>query len=297
MTAALGVSVPGEARSTCEACPTCAPHGPFHVDVRCCGHVPAQPNFVVGGVLGDPDAPGRDALRARVAARHGVTPLGLGPTPTEAAAIAAVPFGSDPALACPYLDRGRCGVWRHREAVCATWFCRVDRGEVGQRAQLELRALLQAIERALSRKLARDLGARPEGRGPSAWGGWAGREEAYFLACAARASAMSWPEVRRVVGMEATVRLRALQPALAARLDPALPRGPLWRADRVRERLADGRVRVRTWSVWDPAVLTAEEDEALDAQDGLAAADRLATIGVERLRELVDHGVLVERVV
>jgi hypothetical protein len=105
-------------------------------------------------------AQSRALLRQRIAARVGVTPLGVGPAPlytalfegSGAAQATASVFGRAPLLRCPhYLERegGLCGMWRHREAQCATWFCRFERGALGKLFWSVLGNLLHAVETSL----------------------------------------------------------------------------------------------------------------------------------------------------
>src|SRR5262249_5034160 len=141
-------------------------------------------------------------------------------------------------LRCPYFleDGGRCGLWRHRNSICTTWFCKHVRGKAGMRFWIgRVKPLLEVIEAdlrvwcALEAGLGEDaLAALTEtaawnhaNEGLNAdtmtgrvdakayarmWGDWAGREEAFYLAAAERVAALSWDELLGVCGP----RVRAL---------------------------------------------------------------------------------------
>jgi hypothetical protein len=159
--------LPPEPEATCERCAMLPADGRrateglyFHPEVKCCTYVPALPNFLVGRILADDDpalAAGRASVERRIDARAGVSPVGLEPPPVHALLYRASgeqAFGRSRALRCPhYLESagGACGIWRHRNGVCSTWFCKHGRGATGQRFWHGLDQLLALIERELAR--------------------------------------------------------------------------------------------------------------------------------------------------
>src|SRR5690606_27951837 len=120
--------------------------------------------------------------------------------------LAAERFGRDPDLHCPYYLQeagGLCGVWRHRNGICATWYCKHDRGARGQRFWQALEVLLTVIERELGHWCAVTiLDHHTPATGPreSAWDHWLGREADYFRHAAALVEPLTWPEVQAIVG-------------------------------------------------------------------------------------------------
>ena len=74
------------------------------------------------------------AMVSGIAPVVGVTPLGLARPPVQHLLYRhgrERGFGQSVALLCPHYlgDSGGCGIWRHRNGVCATWFCKHTRGE------------------------------------------------------------------------------------------------------------------------------------------------------------------------
>src|SRR5262245_36081364 len=74
--------VPRETEATCDNCAMLVEGGVaagFNTDTKCCTFLPELHNFLVGAILADDDpafATGRASVRARVARRVAVTPLG-----------------------------------------------------------------------------------------------------------------------------------------------------------------------------------------------------------------------------
>jgi hypothetical protein len=310
-----------EPLATCESCAMCAspaaePAAPaFHFDphVKCCGFLPELPNFVVGRILDDPDpalARGRESVARRIAAADGVDPLGLRRSARWAQRrdACAQPFGRNLELRCPhFVEQGaRCGIWPHREAVCATWFCKHERAALSRQAWRCVRELLEAIERDLAHWCARELGARvaapkqpPSATPRPCWGPWRGRELAFFAECARLVGPLR--------GAELLSRCRPELPASAQRARDALRRtrgfrlpGRLRAAACQVEPCAPDAVLVWTDSPYDPLRLPRALADALERFDGRPLGQVLAELARERgvrlrtrdLRELVDAGVL-----
>ena len=171
------------------------PGKPFRAELKCCGFVPELPNFQVGALL---DVP---SVRARIAAGVRVGPLGLGRSLSYAARSAESAFGRDLALACPHLVDGGCSIWLHREAVCATWFCKIEGGEAGKALWLELRRTLQSLEAVLAAHLAASLDFAALG------------PEGFYALCAEQARGIEWNDLKSLGGFELRHRLRELRAA------------------------------------------------------------------------------------
>jgi hypothetical protein len=146
ITELLGGTLPRESRAMCDDCamrPRAGRQaGPqstfFDPIVKCCTYVSTLYNFLVGSILANIDTAaqsGRATVQKRIGEAVGVTPLGLAPPPVHSLLYrsSADAFGRRRALRCPhYIEEcGRCGIWRNRNAICSTWFCKHVRGEVG----------------------------------------------------------------------------------------------------------------------------------------------------------------------
>lgn len=318
----LPAPLPRETRATCGSCVLCPgggaePEEAFAVETKCCTFVPSLPNFLVGRALDDPElGEGRRSLEARIAAREDVSPLGLGVTDDEQQRYrtlkAAGLFGKPGAgLRCPHYverDGGLCGLWRHRPAVCATWFCRHERGRVGRDFWQALRRLLAKAEDALAvwgvvqaGLVTSDL--FPEDRPVDldrAWGAWRGREAEFYKSCAARTAGLEWPEVLRIGGAPLEALAVLAIDAFRTLLDGKLPARVT--AGDYRAASTPGRLRLRGYSPGDwidlpPGfldVLLHLEEEPTEQ-----AAARIARSGIPDaeplLRRLLDLGILEAR--
>ncbi len=313
-----------EPRATCSDCAMCDKSGDagvakaepgagfFRPDIKCCSYHPTLPNYLVGAALADPSAAGeegRSRLRAKIAARVGVTMTWLAAPRKYLVLYDAAresSFGRSDALLCPYYERatGGCTVWPFRESVCATFFCKHAAGATGQAFWQALKRYLAHIEVALARyaatsirgtppppelprmKLTRDdLEGRPPGPADYAalWGDWVGREELLYVECAKLVAALDKDERTRVLGDDAgrelyatlTARHEALtRPKLAPRLvlNKDLRRVP-----------APGGMKVTTYSGYDPLFLTQDLYDAL----ALITADETTAEALARLAR--DH--------
>jgi Fe-S-cluster containining protein len=206
----------------------------FASDLRCCTYHPHLPAHLVGGILKSGE--GAERIRARIAARVGVTPVGVGPPPAYAALPrTADSFGRDPALRCPFLDEKgeRCSIWRHRGVACAAFHCKYDRGALGAGWWGLVVVAFDAIDRALARWVLERTGLDvaacdellhhpgDEERDRRAWGVRRGAEEAHFLEAAALVEALDWDAIARIGGPPLAGLPDAMRGALA-RMD-AIP--------------------------------------------------------------------------
>jgi Fe-S-cluster containining protein len=233
-----------ETRATCDDCEMCdkgtmPPEAAaiyFLRDTKCCTYHPALPNYLVGSILRDrsPDmADGQRRIRERIASRIGVGPLRLAPSAKylllyRASSVNA--FGRSASLRCPYLtDDARCSIWRHRESICSTFFCKFEGGQPSVLFWRALKEYLSYVEIALSRWAVRTVAKdvvpftseeteltleELEDRPPTddvyakAWGSWLGREEELYLACESRVRNLSPAQFASIVDDTATGRER-----------------------------------------------------------------------------------------
>lgn len=300
--ALCGGPLPTERRATCADCVMCGPDvvGDNHFDPRskCCTYVPRIPNFMLGRVLADGSIPdGRETVLARLAMGEGISPLGLEVSAVDQAAYDAVVdadgFGRSAALRCPhYLPDGRCGVWRHRNGICSTWFCRHESGAHGQRFWEAVQLMFTELERAVGYWIARRL-RWPEGV-PDAfeadkklyagdWGPWADDQPGFYAACAETFATLDWAQVRRIGDGRFDRLCEDVQACYAALRGP-LPNRLFVAEDLERHPRADTHlVDLLAYSATDPLTVSAQVSAALDAFDGRRVSRVIAALQAEGL--------------
>lgn len=338
---AIGTELPAETRATCDHCAMLPdgdsgpiPPEPIFTRARCCTYHPSLHNFLVGLILADasPEAAvGRDRVRAAIRERRGATPLGLRPDAAWSLRYDAASrhdrFGRADELACPYLsDDDRCSIWRHRNAVCATWFCKYVDGHFGMELWTPLRGLLMVAEEKLALHclvtLAPDATAidelwvgtrkaRPPAPATGAdgridaglarrlWGPWFGREEELYLACGELVAAMDWANIRAVCGPD-LARAEILAREAVARAAAPRRTETLYAIRIEHHPLENGRVSLRSPLVpYDPVRVSPEIAGALHEFDGRPTAEvlpLLARRGIDLdealIGRLMRHGVL-----
>ena len=336
--------IPRESRATCDDCAMCA-HGEeepgpqtdyFDPVIKCCSYVPVLHNFLAGRILSDEDPaaePGRLTVQKRIEERVAVTPLGLGHPPVFSLLYASSnnAFGRSRNLRCPHYleDTGRCGVWRHRESTCATWFCKHVRGSVGYTFwHQSLHQLLMCVENDLARwsvlelglgndalrnLLAADSKSQTDGITGEAidnkvdresyrrlWGKWLDHEVEFFGECSRLVNHLSWNDVLVVTGPEVRAWARLTQDAYrdltSCDIPSSLKAGPMHLV-----RITRDVARVSTYSAFDPVEIPTAVMESLHYFDGRRTDDALASIAAEKsirldpslVSKMVDFGLLV----
>lgn len=323
---------PEETRATCDSCAMCnkaegaIPSGVlFRPDVKCCSYHPKLPNFLVGAILAE-GGEGAQRIAAKIARRVAVTPQWIAAPQKflvlyEAARESS--FGRSTALICPYFEQGRCTVWKNRESVCATYFCKYEQGAVGKAFWTKMRAYFNWVERVLSEHAVKviapeltephvarlrlsieDLEDRPPSQESysSCWGVWKGREKDFYAASHRVIADLLRDDYERIVHDE---RGRELFAAVLASHDdvsePKLAERLVVNPEMKKLRFANG-VAVTTYSVYDtlfladPLLTVLEKlraDETL--KEGLARLDRDEDIRIEEslLLMLQQHRILV----
>jgi hypothetical protein len=330
-----------ERHATCGSCAMC-PQEPellsageyFNPSTKCCTYHPFLPNYAVGGLLADesPDgAEGRRRILNKISARIGVTPAGILPPAKQRLLYrhGKAGFGKANALACPYLDqdKGACTVWKQREAVCATWFCKHDRGEDGAKFWNQLRDYLIGAEFALCAHalLALDWDADhittafpqiidldaaglddappPPAAYAALWRDWQGREPELYVRSYEIVTALRRDSFETLAGVRNRVDLERLKKRYGSMLHPELP-DPLLKNPRlVARRGVDGSYVLVSYSGTDPTRLRKPVFDLLDYFDGRrSTAEVRAAILVETgfslsdslITKLYQHRVVVD---
>jgi hypothetical protein len=333
MDALLPGPLPDEKEATCSDCAMLPREGEvdgpsfFDPVTKCCTFQPDLPNFLLGRILEDRKAPARASVVARIDAKIGVSPLGIVIPPLYRAAYEGATFGRAPTLRCPHhLDDGRCGIWLHRNAVCATFYCKHVRGATSARFWREgVEALLVAVERSLSRHCLAEIGLSPDavlatlpkrrhlganedgpvdGEDPAAyaqaWGSWAGREKALYEASAGIVDELAWDDVLAISGPEVRLLAGATRALYREVTDKSLPER-LRASDFQIVATTKRSVRIATYSTYDPIDVPTELIALLHRFDGRRTREAIAsiekkdgvTLDAEFVQQLVDHAVLV----
>jgi len=346
MAQALPGPIPAETRATCQQCAMCPPatgdaasvFSPeyFNPQTKCCTYLPRLPNFLVGRILADETLEmerGRASVIQRIGKGVAVTPLGLAADAHFNLLYHAgreATFGKSLALRCPhYLEEdGLCGIWRHREATCVTWFCKHVRGAVGMRFWHTLHRLLGIVEESLARwcvlrlevgseALCQLFGPKPSldgrptlereqldgmvdpARYQALWGEWAGREHDFYRTSAALVEALTWEEISALCGPDLLILLRLTQEAYQALVLETIP--PLLQVRPLKEiRVERNACQMVTYCTTDPLRLPAALVAALPTFDGRPleqirddlADEQHMTLSDALIRKLVDFEVL-----
>jgi hypothetical protein len=338
--------IPRESRATCDNCAMVAPAGRQHDSrehyfspaIKCCTYVPTLRNFLTGRILADTDPtaePGKATVIKRIAGGIGVTPLGLAKSPVfkvlyERASTSS--FGRNRTLVCPHYlaDSGRCGIWRHRESTCTTWFCKHLRGDVGFHFwRRSLHQLLVAVEEELCRWCVVELefdddtlrhlfaAASDSSEVESLtvesldnrvdrdsynqmWGKWVGREQEFFVACARLVDRLTWQDVLEISGPEVRALARLTKQAydrlMTDEIAPTLTVGSMQLVQ-----ITHDAARVMTYSEYDPLDIPRAMFEVLPYFDGRPTEEALAVIESEKgmrldpalVRKMTDFELLV----
>ena len=292
-------------------CSPAAPQGSadfFHPHVKCCSYEPALPNFLVGRIVRD-SAPewqfGRDTVAQRIVRGHGVRPWGLHAARRHGVLYGSGHrlFGRSPDLRCSHYhaETDSCGIWPHRNGVCATWFCKHERGATGLRFWSALSALVTEVEWSLgvwcveqlggspaelermTRRTAdeltpSDLGAPLDDRAYRlAWGPWAGREAEFYTRAAALVDPLDWPAIERISGVRARVHATLVREASRALETDQVPERSAMRPLRIM-RAGQGTFTVESYSGYDPVAMPEVLMRALRYFDGRLTAETLDEI-------------------
>jgi Fe-S-cluster containining protein len=334
--------IPREARATCDECVMCSKGTAgsseskyfYNPDTKCCTFIPSLPNYLVGNVLSDdnPDMTrGKESVKARIASRVMLVPAGLHLSPAQTTLYSLVSvqkaFGRNDAVRCPHFvsEGGMCGIHRHRNSVCATWFCKYERGRTGADFWADLFTLLQHLESELSMwcllqlgldgrdvgvmrmdKMEKTLEGRVDGVLPlheqgRLWGPWLGKEEEFFIRCGELVRGLSFEQVLSHCGATARLYARRCQDAYGDLLKAEIPRHLVPGNVKVHS-IHDTSIGVEAFSPNDPRAIPRAFFDVLHEFDGktptetvVANVELRAGVVLERdfLQQMVDLQVLV----
>lgn len=344
----LGGAIPPETDATCRQCPMCVPPEEsgirggqvFDPRLQCCTYFPTLPNFLVGRILNDPRL-GKSRVHAMICERERapglVTPLGIFAPQRYWLLYYNNPegFGRDYRGRCPYHEDGAggqsafCGIWRHRQSMCATSFCKFVRGRVGKTFWTALFRLLNEIEHTLQwwcvlqsdfgketlERLA-EFDARHSGKMEAhyhgrldveisaeqyrlLWGKWAERAPAFFKRASRLVDGLAAHDILEIGGPLLEVRARMARTAYADLLSNEIP--PRVRASHFEIIHAGPEASVVvSYSASDPISLPNEILRILHHFDGRPTSLALSRIAAEEritmnpglVRRLLDYALL-----
>lgn len=268
----------------------------FEPNLKCCTYHPTLPNFLVGAVLSDESpemAEGKRRIQERIRSRVGVTPQWLSPSRKYRVlldAARATSFGRSKVLLCPFFveepsadgQRGLCSIWKHREAVCSTFFCKHETGAAGHAFWTAQKQLLAHHEVVLSRYAAHEVNpdaAEPafprmrltlndlEDKPPTdddyvaCWGEWVGREEEFYRRTFEIVSSLAESKAEELLALEprtddlAQGMKEKLEAIVTPRIAERLVMNPELRATPIGD---SGAMAVTTYSAYDPMMLIPE---------------------------------------
>jgi Fe-S-cluster containining protein len=150
-----------ETKATCETCIMAKPKNKREIfyenHLKCCTFHPFLPNYVVGAILSEESLAAPSALsniRNKIQRREYSLPLGIVAPPSYQVAFNSKKdneFGRREEWLCPYfnLEKQNCGIWRHRGAVCTTFYCQSSFGSKGLKFWDGLSNYITYVEMAL----------------------------------------------------------------------------------------------------------------------------------------------------
>ncbi|MCI0441607.1 hypothetical protein L0152_00130 [bacterium] len=306
-----------EPRATCDDCAMCTyVHPPasqdkyFKSNVKCCGYHPVLPNYLIGAIIADDDptlSEVKEQFLQRVI-RSVITPHGISAAYMTSLYYIFKPFGQYEQALCPYYlnhSGGRCGIWKYRNSVCSTYFCKHERGAVGWQFWRQLSAMLTLAEKRLAQYCTDQLPVIiPENASDireKTWGNWTFREAEFFQSCWNIVRPLRWEEVLKIGGEELESAVKELKNHFNAVESKVLPYALKMKYFKSEE-VAVGITRVWSYSNYNPIDLPTNIIDVLEYFDGRPVSEVLSqikqekaiTIDADLLQKLSDYEILVQ---
>jgi hypothetical protein len=143
-----------ETKATCDNCAMSPKE--YRADLKCCTFEPFIPNYLVGAALQSAST-SKEALsviKKKIERRSLALPIGLAAPlrfQIEFNHRTDGEFGNREDWLCPYYSRAtqNCGIWKHRGAVCTSYYCKSDAGKKGLQYWKALENYIHYTEMAL----------------------------------------------------------------------------------------------------------------------------------------------------
>ncbi len=237
----------------------------FSAEARCCTYQPTLRNFLIGRIL---HSGGEGAARVlqRLQDLDGVEPHLLSPPPDASRRYderAQRAFGSDPTLTCSFWQEGPqgCTIYGARNAVCRTWFCKLQQGARASAVWGTLKMVLIHLERLLADHCVQTGDPPGEGATATDWVAW-------YEWCADTVEQLDEPTVEGLRDQKLTALLEALQATVTAR-DAPIPDVVI---PQVRDWVVlDEHVAMTSWSIYDRVIVPGWIFHLLSKLDGETA--------------------------
>ena len=147
---------------------------------------------------------------------------------------------------CPYFlkESGNCSIWKFRESVCSTYFCKHVAGSSGKHLWSDVKKYLSHVEQCLGQYLAKEAGLdyflkisldlnvgqnsrlthqELDGLPPDSyekiWGKWKGREDEFYKWTFQKVNEMSKSTFNEICGIRQKVLLKSLEMQRTEMLD------------------------------------------------------------------------------
>ena len=214
----------------------------FSKVTKCCTYYPSLPNYLVGAILLDKDGvpEGVRRIESAISSKTTVSPVGIFPSRKYLALYfksSSATFGRSESLMCPYFEQptGLCTIWKHRESVCSTYFCKHVAGKTGSAFWGSFKQYMNYSQTSLVKHVLLTLNVPRagsvvshyfsndyahgnlsladvedefnEGRYRSMWGEWFGREREFYIRCFEIVSSLSKQQFENILGVDEKYKL------------------------------------------------------------------------------------------
>jgi len=326
-------SIPIETLATCNDCAMCNKPGEppmpgvnyFKPESKCCTFFPKLPNYLVGGLLSDttPDLEeGRRRIIQRINERIGIIPSGVYPPKKYAILFKRgtdKTFGRNKTLICPYYVKagGNCSIWKFRETVCTTYYCKSIAGQEGKKFWASMNLYLSHVQESLMMHVIHTLNLDVEPileqlksqnlevlevsdldevpltqeEYSKLWGEWAGREVEFYKRAFEVVEAVTPERFQEICGVNQKIFLKSLDQRRTEITSPKMPDVLIRNPELKSMALGTDRHVVRTETGF--FIIQNSLYEALDLFDGKRTRTEIAQIVKQKWNDTLRDDLLI----